>query len=594
MKSSLRGRFAIAAIVIAAAGFLFFDVILYRTVRGYLTTQALRELRGNTRLAQILVEREAMRGAEEESELWALTYRLREITQARVTLIADDGRVLTDSDVGPEGVPHMANHGDRPEVQQAGREGMGLCLRPSATLGRRLYYSAARVDNHALPVRFVRLAYYAEHLEQSLHDVLFILIGGTLLGVVLVGALAVLLSGAITRPLRKIIEACRQLETGEDRANFPVQWRGELGELALSVQNVFSRFQERTSAGQATEARLLQVLEHLACGALLVDEHRRVLHANRAVFRLLEEDEVPVAGRNLVELVRSADILGAVSHVLANGGTVEGELAVFSGERRRWIAYRASAIGAGAENVCHALVELRDITELKHLEEIRRDFVANASHELKTPLTAIVGYTETLLADWERMSAEQRVRYLRRIREQAQRLEFLTSDLLTLAESEEKVTPTLVPYPVHRLLRGIAEEFAERATEKGIELKVKADRRLKALMDPDAMHIVLSNLVDNAIKYTGAGGSVTVSAKGAPPGEVLVEVVDTGVGIDPRHHLRIFERFYRVDKSRSRAMGGTGLGLAIVKHIVEKHGSRVQVESELGRGSRFWFMLRAA
>ncbi len=594
MRNSLRGRFLAATTLIALTGFLLFDVVLYRTVRAYLSEQVVRELRSGTQLTQALLEQTTWRGAESLQELWDFTYRLRQITRARVTLITADGQVLTDSDVGPEGVAHMENHLGRPEVQQAARESLGYRLGPSSTLGRTLYYSAVRIDNQAFPARFVRLAYYAEHVDATLRDVLLLLIAGSCLGLVVAALLAFVLSSAVTRPVREVLAACRQVAAGERSVRFPVQRQDELGQLAMVLQELTSQLHERALAAEEAQTRVVDLLDHLTCGALLVDEHRRVLHANRTVFQLLQMEEVLAPGRNLVEVVRSADLVSAVERALASGAAVGGELSVYSGEDRRWLSYAVRPLAAGATGRRGVLVQLSDVTEIKRLEAIRRDFVANASHELKTPLTAIVGYTETLLAQWETLPAEQRMRYLRRIREQAQRLEFLSSDLLTLAESEEKASLNLVPYPMHELLQSTAEEFADKAAEKGLTLRVIANRRLRGLMDPDAMHIVLANLVDNAIKYTGTGGRVTLRAHSTPSREVVVEVADTGVGIDPRHHQRIFERFYRVEKARSRAMGGTGLGLAIVKHILEKHGSSIHVESALGKGSRFWFTLAAA
>jgi two-component system phosphate regulon sensor histidine kinase PhoR len=420
------------------------------------------------------------------------------------------------------------------------------------------------------------------------------MIGTNVLALFVVLALAALFSAVVTRPLRQMATECHRLVAEGKELSLPIHRNDEIGEVALALHHLATQINRRLADANEAQERAQALLDHLDCGVLLVDGHRRVICTNPAVFRILGQEPRAAQAHDLVELVRSADLVAAVNRILARGGQESGEIVLFAPERKLTVSYIVTALETSQTAPRGALVQLRDITEAKRLEAVRHDFVTNASHELKTPLAAIVGYTETLLAGWSKMPAEQRMRYLRRIREQAQRLEFLTSDLLTLAESEEKIVLTLVPYPVHRLLQSVAGEFASKAAEKGITLKVTAAKGIKALMDPDRMHIVLSNLVDNAIKYTHQGGSVTLRAQALPSGEIVVEVADTGMGIDPKYHERIFERFYRVDKSRSRALGGTGLGLAIVKHIVEQHGSQVRLESELGKGSRFWFSLQAA
>ncbi|MCR4440018.1 MAG: ATP-binding protein [bacterium] len=593
MFRSLRGKFTLTIALVALCGFVVFDLVLYRTIRNYWHEQTIGDLDRSAQLALALLEQASAAGMDQSDDLWALTYRLRDAVGARITLIDASGAVLTDSDVGPAGVGHMDNHLQRPEVQQAAQSGFGRSHRRSPTMGRTIYYSAAKVDVPSAPVRFVRLAHYAEHVDAALHDIVLLMVGANCVGLLVIIGLATLLSAVVTRPVREMVSACHRLAIGAE-VRFPIHRQDEVGELALVLHHLTGQLHQRAKQAEEAQAELQHLLDLLDCGILVVDAHRHVLQANRAVFRIFGGEPLAARGQDLVELVRSSELVAAVDRVLATGVRESGELEAFTQERKLSIGYSIAALGFEQGSPLGALVQLYDISERKRLETIRRDFVANASHELKTPLTAIVGYTETLLADGGKMPAEQWLRYLRRIREQAQRLEFLTSDLLTLAESEEKGALKLVPQPVQKLLRTVAKEFAGRATEKGVTLTVKAAPGLKALVDPDAMHIVLANLVDNALKYTGAGGSVTLRGHSDASGQLVVEVSDTGMGIDPKYHERIFERFYRVDKTRSRAMGGTGLGLAIVKHLVEKHGSTIHVESELGKGSRFWFTLPAA
>ncbi|MGQ9560225.1 MAG: ATP-binding protein [Candidatus Oleimicrobiaceae bacterium] len=594
MFSCLRGKFALAMAIVALSGLVAFELVLYRTIGGYLRQQAVRDLQRTTQLAALLVE-ETCRATEVSSEdLWALSYRLRDITKARVTLIATTGEVLVDSDVGPAGVAKMDNHLARPEVQEAVEKGWGYSYRGSTTMGEMIHYAAMKVEARHPEIGFLRLARYAEHVDAVLDDLAVLMAGGTVFALALVIALAALLSGLVARPLRQMADACLVLLEEGEEPHLPIHRKDEIGQLAMALHHLATKLRIRLEETHKAKALVQGTLDHLDCGVLLVDDRRRVVAANSTVFKILGQEPHPIEAQDLVELVRSVELVATVTRVLAKGGRESGETTMHTPEGAVAVGYVVSQLGQEQTPPQGALVQLHDITERKRLELVRRDFVANASHELKTPLAAIVGYTETLLADWLNLPREQRVRYLRGIRAQAQRLEFLTNDLLTLAESEEKETLNLVPYPVRRLLRDVAEEFAPKAAAKGIKLLVKGDRVTKAFLDPDRLYIVLANLVDNAIKYTDQGGRVTLRAETLPSREVVVEVSDTGIGIDPRYHQRIFERFYRVDKGRSRAMGGTGLGLAIVKHIVERHGGQVRVASELGKGSRFWFSLRAA
>lgn len=594
MFGSLRAKFALAMAVVALSGLVALELVLYRTIGGYLRQQAVRDLQRTTQLAALLVEETCKETELSSEDLWALSYRLRDITKARVTLIATTGEVLVDSDVGPAGVAKMDNHLARPEVQEAVKKGWGSSYRRSATMGGMIHYVAMKVEARLPEIGFVRLARYAEQVDAVLDDLAVLMVGGTVFALALVIALAALLSALVARPLRQMADACLMLLEEGKEPHLPIHRKDEIGQLAMALHHLVTKLRIRLAEGARAKALVQGTLDHLDCGVLLVDDRRRVLAANSTVFRILGQEPHPIEAHDLVELVRSAELVATVTRVLAKGGRESGETTMLTPQGAVAVGYVVSELWPEQTPPRGVLVQLHDITERKRLELVRRDFVANASHELKTPLAAIVGYTETLLADWLNLPREQRVRYLRGIRAQAQRLEFLTNDLLTLAESEEKEILALVPYSIRRLLRNVAEEFAPKAAAKGIKLLVKADRVTKAFLDPDRLYIVLANLVDNAIKYTDQGGRVTLRAETLPSGEVVVEVADTGIGIDPRYHQRIFERFYRVDKGRSRAMGGTGLGLAIVKHIVERHGSQVRVASELGKGSRFWFSLRAA
>ncbi|MBC7185468.1 MAG: PAS domain-containing protein, partial [Calditrichaeota bacterium] len=458
MFKSLHGKFAFTMALVALCGFVVFDFVLYRTVRNYWHQQSVRDLDRSAQLALALVEQASAAGMAENEDLWALTYRLREALGTRVTLIDASGHVLTDSDVGPAGVGRMDNHLQRPEVQQAAQTGSGRSHRRSTTMGRTIYYAATRVDVPSAPVRFVRLAHYAEHVDAALHDIVVLMVGANCVGLLVTVGLAALLSAVVTRPVREMVSACQRLATEGGEVHFPIHRKDEVGELALALHHLTAQLHQRAAQAEEAKGELHRIVNLLDCGILVVDAHRHVLHANRAMFHIFGQEPQAIRGQDLVELVRSPELVAAVDRVLSTGGRESGELEVLAQERKLAVGFSVAPFGLEQGVPRGAFVQLLDISERKRLETVRRDFVANASHELKTPLTAIVGYTETLLAEGGKMPTEQRLRYLRRIREQAQRLEFLTSDLLTLAESEEKEALHLVPQAVQKLLRAVAKE----------------------------------------------------------------------------------------------------------------------------------------
>ncbi|HEX9971504.1 MAG TPA: ATP-binding protein, partial [bacterium] len=289
-------------------------------------------------------------------------------------------------------------------------------------------------------------------------------------------------------------------------------------------------------------------------------------------------------------ILRNEPLLTAVTKILNEGNKETGEFEYFVSSKKIFLNYEVTPFFISEEKVNGALIQLQDITELKRLEAIRRDFVANASHELKTPLTAIVGYTETLLERSE--DPASRIKFLRKIREQAQRLDFLIADLLKLSEIEREQPLELKACSLPPIIQETIQEFKGQAQGKNIDLAFDAPENINVIMNEESIRSVFNNLVDNAIKYTPQNGKISIRVTAGKNQRVKIEVIDTGIGIDPKYHERIFQRFYRIDKARSWVLGGTGLGLAIVKHIIERHGSKILMTSEVGKGSNFWFELQ--
>jgi two-component system phosphate regulon sensor histidine kinase PhoR len=337
--------------------------------------------------------------------------------------------------------------------------------------------------------------------------------------------------------------------------------------------------------------RSAAILGSMVEGVAVVGGDERIIYCNQAFEQILELPQGSSQGKKLVEGMRQAELVTAVRQVLPGGDEVAGEVEVGTVRRRSFSVTAAPVRAAGASS---AVLVLHDITELRRLERVRRDFVANVSHEFKTPLTAIQGFAETLLGGALDDKAN-RTRFMEIIREHAQRLTRLTDDLLKLSRIEAgRLDLESGPVSVAVLVNGCVETARLRAESKGVRITVELPKGLPPVRG-DAVQLgeVLQNLVDNALQYTPPGGSIDVTAY-SNGGEVIFTVADTGIGIPESDLERIFERFYRVDSARAREAGGTGLGLSIARHIVDAHGGRIWVESAVGQGSRFRFSIDSA
>jgi two-component system phosphate regulon sensor histidine kinase PhoR len=537
---------------------------------------------------EVPLRQEIHRNLTQKARLFALrvqndrVHSLQEITVeealaagARATIVDSSGKVLADSEADPSS---MENHAGRREFIAAFSGTTGTDERRSHTLGIPFLYVAVPVAQGA-----VRLAYPLSEVEATLAAQRRQLIYATALalGVSLVIALAAALYSA--RRLRRIVSFADRIADGDLSARISNAGADELGQVADALNRTALKLQDSFAALQTSEHRLETLLNSMQDAVIAVSHDGRVLWANQGMARLLSQ-KVRLGSR-LVESVRDPDFLEAVQE---------------ASETHRVSTARAASIMPGHTfDVTAApmpeggaVAVLRDLTERERIEKTRRDFIANVSHELRTPLTSIQGYTETLL-DAAPPNDHNR-EFLEIIRKNAARMSRLTEDLLTLARVEsgehrfevEPVTP-------EELLHDAEESFRELARAQGTELIVEPSSAEPVHADREAIHQVFSNLIENALKYAADGKRIVLAARTSANG-VEFSVRDFGPGISSEHVPRLFERFYRVDKARSRESGGTGLGLAIAKHIVLAHHGAIRAESELNHGSTFVFTLPAA
>jgi two-component system, OmpR family, phosphate regulon sensor histidine kinase PhoR len=500
---------------------------------------------------------------------------------ARITVITADGRVIADSQSETQ---TMESHADRPEIVEALKNGAGTSTRTSVSVKQPLlYYAERHYFSGNVPV-VVRLSQPVESPDKTLGSFLRSLLLWSLLILILAGGISLLVSRSFTARVERLREFSRRVAEGDFRP-LPADGTGDtLEALGYSLNQTAARMDQTIRT--LTEERNLSsaILGSMVEGVAVVNGGERLVFANPGFASILSLDVPPVSGSALLEVVRQTELIEAVRRVLAGEPRVEAEI-VTGTLRQHFFAATVAAVRAGETS--GAVIVLHDITELRKLERIRRDFVANVSHEFRTPLTAIQGFAETLIAG-AMNDPQNRDRFLGIILEHSRRLARLTEDLLKLSQMDaERLDLELRPVNVAQLVESCYETARHRAAEKELYLSLELPERLPDVSgDARRLQEVLQNLLDNAIQYTLPGGKIVLSAE-AKNEEVIFTVADTGIGIPQADQPRIFERFYRVDVARSREAGGTGLGLAIAKHLIEGHGGRIWVESEVGVGSKF-------
>ncbi|MBR9975238.1 MAG: HAMP domain-containing protein [Bacteroidetes bacterium] len=510
-------------------------------------------------------------------------------SQTRITLIRADGLVLVDTWHDPG---TMDNHRNRPEVRPALEGRRATFTRYSNTIEMNTMYAAIPLREGERVTGVLRTAVLLETVEDSIAGLqLQIVLGGFVIAL-FAGVMSYLISRRIRRPIDALKQGARRFADGDLDFRMPVPNSEELSDLAVVMNTMAAQLQQRLLQITQQHSEQDAVLSSMLEGVIAFDMDERLINVNRSGARLLRIDLEKARGKTIQEVVRNIGLQRFVEDTLASGEAREGYITLVD-DVERFLQVHGSILRDAQREPIGVVVVMNDYTALRNLENVRREFVANVSHELKTPITSIKGFVETLL-DGAINDREDAVRFLGIVSRQADRLNAIIEDLLSLSRIEqgsEQEQIELTTGSVFDVLQSAMQACQVEAEAKGIGLRIDCAMELRAVMNAPLLEQAVVNLINNAIKYSDTGLSVRISGEAIDGGQVGIAVRDEGYGIEPEHLPRLFERFYRIDKARSRTMGGTGLGLAIVKHIVQAHHGSIDVQSVPGKGSTFSIVL---
>ena len=573
-------------------GMMLAVILTVALLSGVFTNIAVQHIQRDTAASRLLsivqlLSTDPLLSAQDSLDLVAVKQRIGQWTQLlnsgnqrddqeyRITLIDGDGVVVADTVAD---ATSMENHLMRPEVQSALQSGWGSHIRTSVTTDEPFLYAAVTLGDGQY---VLRIAQPLSELTSTQWAITGWTVLGALAGMLLASFLGALLVRNFLAPLSRLREGTKKIAGGDYQYRVPVE-DNEPGELALDFNAMACALQETISRERMERARLDSVLECTPVSIIAVDAQERLLALNPAAQELFEVTAAPLPDRVLADYLRNAGLIRAVRTTLVEG---KGQCLEQSGERILRIVTAPIRLDPQADP-SGAVAIVEDITKIRQLENLRTEFVANVSHELKTPLTSIRGYTETLRSDLGN-DAKLRSEILEILEIQTERLQSLVDDLLALAEIENASGPAVESCDLSEQATEAVRLLSPTAQAAGITLTTSLAPGLSIRAHSSRILRLITNLVDNAIKYNRPHGRVTVETLRLSD-RVRLVVRDTGIGIPPEHHERIFERFYRIDKGRSRRLGGTGLGLSIVKHLVQLYGGDIHFDSIPGEGTTFY------
>ncbi len=547
--------------------------------------QIAKDLEGRSYLVQALIAEYSQKGNLAPD---AVCKELGQKTSTRITWTDPAGKVLGDSHEDP-GI--MDNHLDRPEVQQALESGRGFSIRFSYTVAQEMMYVALPMRKGSELQGILRVSIPTSAIGKTLRGI-YLQIALYAAGIAVIVALVTLwISRKISRPLQDLRQGSARFARGEFHPKLEVPDSEEIGALAEAMNRMAQDLENRIDVVVRQRNELEGVLTSMVEGVIAVDTEDAIINMNHSAGMMLGVDPTASKGKSILEVIRNTKLQKFAGKALQSSGPVEGEIEL-STDGAQIVQAHGTALRDEDGKSIGALIVLNDVSRLKKLETVRRDFVANVSHELKTPITSIKGYTETLLSE-ENPPPQQVRQFLEIVAKHADRLNAIVEDLLSLSRIEqesERGQIYLEKGPLRSVLHSAKDLCQVQANGKQVTIELDCPEEIQLVRNAPLLEQAVVNLIDNAIKNSQPSSTVWISAQGSN-GEVSITVKDEGCGIAREHLPRLFERFYRVDKARSRKLGGTGLGLAIVKHIVQAHHGKIEVESQINKGSSFTIRL---
>jgi len=511
--------------------------------------------------------------------------KLQELMDTRVTLMKEDGTVLADSDHNPR---DMDNHGHREEFIGAIEDGIGKSTRSSDTLHQNMLYVAIPVTNTASNETYVlRLAISLEEVDQSISSLTVVLVVGLLILFVIAALISYRIALGLTRPLEEITQVAKRIKNMDYRARVEVQKTDEIGELGHAINAMADSLQIQMTRIRQNENHLQSVLSNMINGVVMMDSSGSILIMNERAEQVLGISAVKLIGRHYREMKQQFELSQLIIEGFDTKEHIHEEITFYYPEERLLELNIVPIYQGNSSDFGGILLVLQDVSAIRRLERMRSEFVANVSHELKTPIAAVKGFAETLLGGAVK-DEETTKAFLEIIYDESERLNRLIGDILELSKIESRRVPLILsPVDIKQFMTHTIALLDVSASRKQIEVNLSSLEELYMEGDEDRLRQIFVNLLSNAISYTPEGGEIFVSISVTEQEMVRITIADTGIGIPEKDLPRIFERFYRVDKARSRGSGGTGLGLSIVKHLVELHKGTITVQSTVGKGTTF-------
>ena len=554
------------------------------SLKNYYLERIASHLKSNAQLVRHIMKQDLSLG--NLSDIDSQSKSLGREIGARITIIDKDGLVMGDSMKDPS---RMDNHAERLEIEDALAGNTGRSVRYSSTLKIDMMYLAIPVIKNGQVIGAIRISLPLTEVKTQTAYIHRVVLLGALLSIVVALAIGFTVSRTITKPLSNMASLASDIAKGDFSRKIRVDSQDEIGKLASAFNQMAEELRTKIQTITDDRDQMRAVLTSVIEGVVAIDRDERIILFNSAIEKMLNLSGGKVLGKFFWEVIRNNELNVLLKEVMEKRKLQTKELILLFPEEKIFEVHALPI--KSEEGISGVVAVLHDITEIKRLEKMRIEFVANVSHELRTPLTSIKGFVETL-KDGAVDEPENNLRFLNIIETHAERLNNLINDLLELSGMESRETKMeFQQVNLRDLVMDAVSNFKGVIGRKGHTIEIDFPANFPEVeVDPEKMEQVFSNLLDNAIKFTPEKGRICIRAidKGK---DVQIEISDTGIGIPQEHLPRIFERFYRADKARSREIGGTGLGLSIVKHIIQAHGGKARVESEPDKGSKFYFIL---